>query len=570
VNDLIDLNIRLMDDAEARLLGSIEEVEAEIWNRVREILFQFKTKDGYFVPDEMNATLVNSLKRELRTILKSTSFPSKVDDFLASFDEIGENVQAIHQDLNGIRVPQNLVNRQKLIAISNTMDNLLESNVSARFVDPIKRSLFNHVNFGSGVLDAEADLRRTIISQGGDAGVLRRWVGQVARDSIQQYEGGINRKVAEEFGLTNWIYVGATGGVTRKQCARWMRIGTIEGKNLQAEISWAQKNGSGMIPGTTPENFPVNRGGYNCRHSAYPTRAKEEDPKAKPPVKRKTPAKKKEAAPTVDQDRAKSMIPKINQKAINPSLPLRFWNLFKEPVKYKTNNSQGSALVEYRGRPDLNYVQINTKRHSQGTENSIFAHEYGHALHQQHKVFGNSSYGQGEPWPEFEAAFAKSKKDIGLGDLDEIPEAAANILANIFQEIEEDYTFEFMGNQITRKRRINPTRKRIAEENGLKYGSSLEAEHWGAFADTIEALTASRYGYGHGSEYFRDPKASFFGGSMTNGERMQRAEYFAHAFENRWYEANPYTKALFPELQETMVAWADEFERLVYLKRVEE
>jgi len=25
-----------------------------------------------------------------------------------------------------------------------------------------------------------------------------------------------------------------------------------------------------MIPNTTPQNFMINRGGYNCRHSAIP------------------------------------------------------------------------------------------------------------------------------------------------------------------------------------------------------------------------------------------------------------------------------------------------------------
>jgi hypothetical protein len=35
---------------------------------------------------------------------------------------------------------------------------------------------------------------------------------------------------------------------------------------------WADANGTGMIPNTTPENFCQNRGGFNCRHIAYPVR----------------------------------------------------------------------------------------------------------------------------------------------------------------------------------------------------------------------------------------------------------------------------------------------------------
>jgi len=41
-------------------------------------------------------------------------------------------------------------------------------------------------------------------------------------------------------------------------------------EDLPREISWANSNGQGMIPGTNENNFAVFRGGYNCRHTAIP------------------------------------------------------------------------------------------------------------------------------------------------------------------------------------------------------------------------------------------------------------------------------------------------------------
>jgi len=51
---------------------------------------------------------------------------------------------------------------------------------------------------------------------------------------------------------------------------RWADKGHILFSELEEEIRWAENNGSGMIEGTTPDNFAELRGGYNCRHFAVP------------------------------------------------------------------------------------------------------------------------------------------------------------------------------------------------------------------------------------------------------------------------------------------------------------
>lgn len=64
----------------------------------------------------------------------------------------------------------------------------------------------------------------------------------------------------------------------------------------------------------------------------------------------------------------------------------------------------------------------------------------------------------------------------------------------------------------------------------------------GAAADTLEALTKGRWGWGHGRNYYN---------KISNGDRM---EWFAHASENR-FMGNPVFQELMPEVYDLMVSY---------------
>ena len=101
---------------------------------------------------------------------------------------------------------------------------------------------------------------------------------QASRDALLQYDGVVNEAVRKVYKMDALLYVGSIVKDSRAQCERWVRetkngkLGLILFEDLQDEIDWADNNGTGMIPNTTPENFCQNRGGYNCRHIAYPVR----------------------------------------------------------------------------------------------------------------------------------------------------------------------------------------------------------------------------------------------------------------------------------------------------------
>lgn len=268
---ITEKNIILMDEYDARFQKRLLKIEREILAGVEKYMDKFGRSGGKFNPKERPFSLINGIKKEIGRIIANSDYPSAVDDYLVSFDKISQNVVAIQKNINGIRVEASLYNDLQKALVESVKDDLLDAGVNAKFADPIKKILFNQINTGADIGETKKLL--DIMITGGDKdGVLSRYAGQVARDAAQQYEGHINQVIKNEFGLKAIAYVGSIVTDSRKQCRHWVDMGIIKDEDLQKEIDWAYANGSGMIPGTTPENFIINRGGYNCRHTAYPVK----------------------------------------------------------------------------------------------------------------------------------------------------------------------------------------------------------------------------------------------------------------------------------------------------------
>lgn len=250
-----------------------EEIEGVLLDEILQFLDEFDTSGGNFTPNETANQVLTQLRELVRTILSDSGYDTSVDELVLSFDEIESNVIAIHKDINDIDVTPRMLSADKRNAVELTTDNLKRANIDVRFLQPVQKLLFAQVNLGGNVKETKKLLREMIVGTEDTDGVLTRWVGQVSRDAVYQFEGSIHATIKERFDLNAVRYVGTVQPNTRPQCRKWMEMGVIKDEDLQAEIDYAFKNGKGMIPGTTPANFPINRGGYNCAHATIPTRA---------------------------------------------------------------------------------------------------------------------------------------------------------------------------------------------------------------------------------------------------------------------------------------------------------
>lgn len=276
---VLEIKETLIDNLEADFVNAVKGVQDDLLTDVQKLLRDFERKKGRFVGSEKETSLIIQLKKELRNIVNKSDYPTKVTELLNGFDDIEENIKLIHKEYNSISVRNTLITPVKKALITDVQDNLLGAGIDTRFIDPVKKILFSNVNLGASVLDTEKQLRIMITGQKGEHGLLERWAGQVARDSSQQYEGSVNQIIKDEYDLNAIEYVGSLVRDSRAQCQKWVKKGVIFDKDLQKEIDWAKNGGtyygkkvSGFILNTTIKTFCINRGGYNCRHTAIPVR----------------------------------------------------------------------------------------------------------------------------------------------------------------------------------------------------------------------------------------------------------------------------------------------------------
>ena len=296
LTELVEENAALSERVAKEFIAKFQGLEDEMVRRLTKLLKRFPTKGGKFVTDESTRAVLSEVKKVLEEVMRREQLREAVRDLLPEFDKIADNVSMMHGEESGIRVGKALISDTKARMIDFTTQSVIDGGYDARFTVPMTKALYEHVNFGSEVDVAERAIRSLVKGQelapltlDGKPrkvpGLLAQYAGQVARDSLNQFEGQVHKEIALKYELTNWRYIGnilpgrltksgkRVGG-SRPQCVRWVNKGIITAEELPTELVWALNNGSGLIPGTTTTTWPIYRGGYNCLHTALPTRRK--------------------------------------------------------------------------------------------------------------------------------------------------------------------------------------------------------------------------------------------------------------------------------------------------------
>lgn len=263
---------KIIDDAEDVLNSAIKPSEREIFQQVQKLLTKFNSQGGKIVFDSQTVNLINDAEKRILTALNRSGYDSRVKSYLKDFDKVKESTVAEQKKLNGINVAVRPLNNLQKSAIQQTTNMLLGNGLDFNLIQPVKDVLLNAASSGMTIAQAELQLRKVILGDSERLGKLERYVTQIARDSISQYDGMLQSRIAEEYELDGCSYEGSLIKDSRPQCRRWVAMGEIPVKDLKEEIQWAYNNGSGMIPNTTPKSFFIYRGGWQCRHFATPIR----------------------------------------------------------------------------------------------------------------------------------------------------------------------------------------------------------------------------------------------------------------------------------------------------------
>ena len=270
---------RIISFAESKFLKKVRQAEDDIINEVLKIFKVADISGGKLKTSKKTEEFLLTIDERIRAAMKQSEYMDGVKDLLRSYDLINVNNIELQKSLNDINVSQKLLTSAQRLEVANTTEKLLGQGVSRDFIIPIKESLYRSVMFGASVDDAEKQIRDYIVSNDGADSRLLRYAGQVARDSLGQYDGTIQGIISSELDLPDFIYAGSLINDSRGQCRYWVNKRILDHEELEDEIQKALDGGSlggfkcsGMIPGTTVSSFPANRGGYRCRHRVVATK----------------------------------------------------------------------------------------------------------------------------------------------------------------------------------------------------------------------------------------------------------------------------------------------------------
>ena len=272
--------LKLLSDKEKLILekdnqfnSNWDPIEQKIYSTVKRETNKFVTEDGRILFDDKNIELISGLNAVIAKAIQETDYPGKVINYVAGFEQISKFNESVHKDLNDLTTKEleEFINPMQRQNVQITVDGLTGAGINTQFVEPLKQGIYKNIVAGSTIDDLDTYLKSFIQSDPERMGQFKKYSTQIARDALSQYDGQINARIAEEFGLDAFRYVGSLLiEDSRPQCRRWVKKEVLLFDELQSELNWAYSNGTGMIPGTTPETFTVYRGGYNCRHQAIP------------------------------------------------------------------------------------------------------------------------------------------------------------------------------------------------------------------------------------------------------------------------------------------------------------
>ena len=277
-------NERFIDKSVDNLLKSLDKYSENLLKDLIKYLSEFDKKDGNLNSSQFD--LILGIDRFVRSAVFDTKLDSKIKQYLSTFDEATGKILNINEEFANRVINVNtdrLLNDNKKFALNN-LKGIGFENVTKIIQDILYRGISNNANVSA----VEQQLRNTIMPTDG-VDLLSRHFGQVAQDSLYQYQGEVNQKVIETYKFKAFRYVPLTEVKdTRPICDHIIDKGGLIGfdelktilneycpngnpskQRITFTIREEEKTiakGSGMIQGTNIDNFIMLRGGHRCRH----------------------------------------------------------------------------------------------------------------------------------------------------------------------------------------------------------------------------------------------------------------------------------------------------------------
>jgi hypothetical protein len=261
----------LMDMASDKVNDAATIAQQEIYEALLERLSLFNVKNGRMTGEDL-IKIIPKIEREIKSIINAKYAPS-LQDYFPSFSTIDDVNTNLHKSYNELVLEKSLFTSARR-SIYDQAEYFLTDAVADAYIQPTKFMLMQAATSGITIKQGEGLLRNwnsgtlpagSRLATGRATPRLQAYAGQIAKDSIFQYNGVLQDKVAQEYGLTKGLYVGGLVEDSRPFCKHM--VGLRRKIDITEIPPLLEKYPDGIIPNTTKENFPIRRGGFRCSHN---------------------------------------------------------------------------------------------------------------------------------------------------------------------------------------------------------------------------------------------------------------------------------------------------------------
>lgn len=369
INDDLENIDKVLSKAESTFEEVAAASQKDIYNAILKTVANINTVDGAIDRMQNPTKHIAGIQKIIDSRLKG-DYTKGVSRYFDTVIGTGDEMISMHENYNGLGGDEK--EKTRLEQIRKVARNDLEQKLTdtllpdgdtfrQSYSQPIKNLVFQKIRQGASMTNLQKSLEDWNAGNAPIAGVkpLQSYTTQIARDASFQHNGQINQIISDEFELNAWEYSGGIIASSRPLCVHLVKM---DRPVLKTELpALLKRYPDGLIKGTNAENFGIYRGGYACRHQAFPVRVNENALKENKPSK---PEKKKKAGP----------IP--SGKPVSEA----FTDI---PKKVKTPVTKALKIIDdIHGDGTLQQIPIKVNKHS--TQLGAFRHNT--VTHQPHDI----------------------------------------------------------------------------------------------------------------------------------------------------------------------------------------
>ena len=266
---------------------SVPSHQQSVLDEIEMLLKDLDVKNGRIEQSIANLKLIGRIKEKLRKLIAGNEWKSAVKDYAATFDEIGKLQNEYFTAIVGKFKPPAILSEIRSQTIDATLVSLTGSGLDAAITERLQTILRTNITTGASYTKLMKQVRSFLTTDETGAGAMERYTKQITTDALNQYSRQYVNTVSSDLGLEWYKYTGAIIEGSRAFCRalvkkKFIHVSEIpnilkgdfkEFEDEDGEINEKTGLPDGMIAGTTPENFYVYAGGYQCGHHLNPITA---------------------------------------------------------------------------------------------------------------------------------------------------------------------------------------------------------------------------------------------------------------------------------------------------------